>query len=179
MPEEIYFRPVNRIGEVQPGFDVKPGVLEARYKEPSEEYGEPGEWEPATDCFGSKVSKESGILQCGLGESGYAACYADLNKISTVYCARDPEETTLTEISEVDIHLSRGSETRPWMLELADGTKCAVRIGGSWGTADDGREAHYGCEGVRAVMTLPDSPTNTGLYVEDNVMYALVGDLGV
>lgn len=80
---------------------------------------------------------------------------------------------------QIDPDDSSGLTLQPWKIELENGTKCIIRLGGAWGSGADGRVGTYHCEGAKTVvLTRPGDAFNAGIKTESDIMYAQVGVLG-
>jgi len=89
--------------------------------------------EPVDCASPSKASRGPAVFECGVVAFNGAACWKALDGSSTVLCLGTPWSTTLRRapvlgsgVGELD------SEPIPFGIELADGTRWWLRLGGAW-----------------------------------------------
>lgn len=125
--------------QVAAGFDVTPSdhVVSCDYATPSH----------------AAVGRD--VVWCGSTADSADVCWIRADRV-TLLCGTSPWEAELRELRS-----SRPLETidpdpdpLPWGLELEDGTRCRIRVGGAWGGRADGWNGAYWCEGLEEVVVL-------------------------
>ncbi|MFD9734620.1 hypothetical protein [Umezawaea sp. NPDC059074] len=112
------------------------------------------------------------IVECSPTAAGTDVCWVAPDRV-TLLCGdtlwvKSLRRATSTEPVEVY------PNAYPWGLELADGTRCRARNGGSWGGRADG---YYSCEGFESVVLAP--PDGSGLVDRSRPAWTVpMGDLG-
>lgn len=142
--------------------------------------------EPVTDvdCYAPSGSTlTEGVYQCGPSAVYLPACWPT-EEPDEMLCVRDTEARELfrARAASVDTY-GAVAEPVPLTLELADGARCAVRIGGAWGAnkhAPDSLpryacDAPAGADGPGKMVWIADA--DTALFTtEDGVTTVLYGD---
>ncbi|NNG36502.1 serine/threonine-protein kinase [Nakamurella aerolata] len=134
--------PLAAAGKLKPGYQVAPAQI-------------------GVGCFASKVSTSRSIFECGASADDAPACWP--KDAGTVWCMSDPtskkiRESSVTEFAAAgnpqgtltDVPASKGEW--PWQVQLADGTVCSIRLGGSWGQQADGYIGAYSCNKDRKIL---------------------------
>lgn len=109
-------------------------------------------------CVVSMVTQRASgsVFECGSSADYAPACWPKND--TTVWCMAAPTDTkvresTVQSLSAVD--RSPSGDTAPWQVQLADGTMCRHRIGGSWGDRSDGYLGVYFCTGDGGILVMP------------------------
>lgn len=123
--------------------------------------------EPISGCFASPVSRSADVYQCGPSAAYAPACWP--KDTAHVLCMAAPQERQLREYAtdQTVVHTPATAAPLPWMLELANGARCSIRIGGAWGGRADGYAGAYSCTGgvsgnVVLVPSTSPSPIDDG-----------------
>ncbi|MFI2233397.1 hypothetical protein [Nocardia testacea] len=133
------------------------------------------------DC-GNVVSSRSaispGIYHCGASADAADICWARAGG-TELLCADDPWNRELRWYS-VEPRLEPIGKTldpEPWALELADGRRCRIRVGGAWGGRADGLVGAYSCTGGAEVVLQP-SDARTAIDTSAPTWHVRLGELG-
>lgn len=101
------------------------------------------------------------LFECGPSAAYLPACWpmyieedTTLAPAFPMYCMRSPFDQSVIEFRPFEQEISvtqdadevTGSDALPWVVELGNGARCSIRIGGAWGMAPDGFVYSYGCE---------------------------------
>lgn len=85
------------------------------------------------------------VFECGSVADYLPACWKALDSSSTVLCLQEPWSST---VHRVEVLGSEASETGeppvPFGVELVDGSRWLLRLGGAWGNYGKGATAWYG-----------------------------------
>jgi len=148
LPTEIVrVKPLTSTGEVRPGWKV-------------EDTGESLECAPFGEGYPSSGAVSAGIYSCGPTAASADVCWVVSG--GPALCGGDPWEKKLYRWRLADAVLppvQPEAAPWPWGLQLADGTRCRLRNGGSWAGRPDGRNGAYRCYDVDFVV-LSDSNDN-------------------
>ncbi len=111
-------------------------------------------------CMASAAGGE-GLVSCYPTASGADVCWVDSDRV-TLLCGTDPWEKKLHRMtSDEEIGaVTPKPVPDPWGLVLADGARCRLRNGGSWGSRADGWVGAYSCDRGEAeyVLVSQDQP---------------------
>lgn len=117
--------------------------------------------EQVDGCTSSPAAEDPGIVACFPHAAGADICWVEPDR-STLLCGGMPWEKKLYQYQSdqpVGTVPVGDSEASPWGLELADGLRCRLRNGGSWGGRADGYVGAYSCgDETRFVLAGPDEP---------------------
>lgn len=114
-------------------------------------------------CFaGSAASSgRSDAWRCSAGNTILDPCYQGFQQGKTVLACPDTPWSanvvllTLTkELPDKEANKDSVPKALPWALELANGMKCGLLTGATWGVA--GMRANYGCGNTTYVIGDPD-----------------------
>jgi hypothetical protein len=142
---QVVIRPVSSTGQPAPGFTVADGggpVYCSR--DPS-----PGAVDP-------------NIETCGPAAAYVVACW-HAAAVGKVLCTRDPSEHSLVSFTGaggfVPTTALPPEQRAPLLLVLDDGTRCQIRVGGSWSKLKSHPDwlGTYGCGGVTAAWEPPNA----------------------
>lgn len=101
------------------------------------------------DCTGdsgSPAGTTPNTHRCGDNASYMAACWADPSRSSTVLCLNHGWDTTLRRIPVTGLRPTpKVADPQPLSVELADGSRWMLRIGGSWDAVPDNYMGSYSC----------------------------------
>lgn len=101
------------------------------------------------------------LFECGPSAAYLPACWPMYIEDDTtlapgfpMYCMRSPFDESVIEFHPFDQEISvtkdvddvTGPDALPWVVQLDNGARCSIRIGGAWGVAPDGFVYSYGCE---------------------------------
>lgn len=153
-PERVVIEAVNSRGETMPGFlkdsRIRDQPIDCGYAEPS------------------PYDVTEGVRFCGATADSGDACWPTAGA-AYVLCLADPfEKVLMLRAAEgADVALSPRSEPpRPMGIELADGTQCRARNGGSWSAQEQHPDfvGQFSCKGgsVRADYLIVWSPADIG-----------------
>ncbi|MEJ1109518.1 MULTISPECIES: hypothetical protein [unclassified Kribbella] len=145
--EVIRVNPLAASGEVKPGWQI-------------EDTGEGLECAPFDEGYPSPAAVSANIYSCGSAASGADVCWVAAG--GPAICGGEPWEKKVYRWTLVDSALPAvkpEADPWPWGLQLADGTRCRLRNGGSWSGRPDGWNGAYYCKGVDFVV-LSDSNDN-------------------
>lgn len=136
--EIVTLRPVTAAGEPAAGWSVTPGGST-----------------PVACGYPSPAATGNGIHYCSPTSSSADVCWPRPGG-ATVLCLIEPWQQTLYENPAQDaaVAVTAVAEPIPLALELADGTRCRLRNGGSWSarTDDDSLAGFYYCDGDASVV---------------------------
>lgn len=129
--ERVVVRPVTADGHAAPGWTVH-----------RERLG-------GIDCWGSSVSAvDDGIAICGPSAAYLPSCWK--SRRHTVLCLRLVTDDVLVRVRRSGAYpdTPAPAEPTPQGLLLANGQRCAIRVGGAWGTVPDHPDwvGFYSCE---------------------------------
>jgi hypothetical protein len=117
----------------------------------------------ATNCAPSPVAEVPGVYQCGTTAADLVACWPDPAGSPELYCLHQPTDTTVVRIPKpATLPAAPGDpQAEPWLVTLADGGDCAVRVGGAWPVPPAGYRYTDSCQGatVAALVTRTGRPT--------------------
>jgi pimeloyl-ACP methyl ester carboxylesterase len=142
--EVVEVVPIDTSGNPTPEYTVEPRnqTVDCSYAEPSP----------------SSVGTD--IAWCGGTADAADVCWVLSDRI-TLLCGHDPWEQVLYELqadAPVDA-IAANPDPLPWALELANGMRCRLRIGGAWGGRSDGLIGWYGCgTDARVVLGPQEGP---------------------
>ncbi|ROP41922.1 hypothetical protein [Saccharothrix texasensis] len=123
-------------------------VVAARAGVPVDGYtaGRPGA--PIDSCFPSAAGVTADIVSCGTTAHNADVCWLAPDRVGLL-CGTDPWEKELLAYTTAQpvTRAPATSTPRPWALELADGSRCRMRTGGSWPGRADGYVGAYRCTG--------------------------------
>jgi len=134
--EVVRVRPVTGAGQPAPGWSVsrEDTVVECGYASPAAVSGD--------------------VQYCSPAAASADVCWSRPGGAS-VLCLWDPWERTVHEYAATGVapHVDPVADVEPLGLELADGTRCRLRNGGSWDarTDDDTLAGFYSCGDAGAV----------------------------
>ncbi|GGL22607.1 hypothetical protein [Nocardia jinanensis] len=126
----------------------------------------------------SRSATSPGIYHCGASADAADVCWAGTGR-RELFCADDPWSRELRWY-RVDTRLEPVGKTanpEPWALELADGRKCRIRVGGAWGGRADGLVGAYSCTGGAEVVLQP-SDARTAIDTSAPTWHVSMGELG-
>lgn len=141
----------------------------------------------SSSIYGSACTTAPGalspdIVSCPPTSSGAGMCWIEREHSGELLCASpwsrtlyhhtalDPWDTTLEQLvraAEKPAENAPAAETRPWALELADGTRCRRRLGGPAPALPGQLSDAYGCGKRGVVVEGPGTPlldTRTPLW---------------
>lgn len=133
------------------------------------------------DCnkaISSRSATSPGIYHCGATADAADICWAVAGG-TELLCADDPWNRELRWYS-VEPRLEpigKVADPEPWALELADGRRCRVRVGGAWGGRPDGLVGAYLCTGGVEVVLQP-SGTRSAIDTSAPTWHIRLGELG-
>ena len=96
-------------------------------------------------CGQTSVAQSAGIYRCGSVADHLPACWPSVN----FYCLHGQGDDTAVRIW-AGTSLPAASEPEnptPWQIVLADGSRCDIRLGGTWDKPPDGYTYSYSCDG--------------------------------
>ena len=135
-------------------------------------------WSAVDGCFASSVAVSADIVACSPTASGTDVCWVAPDRV-TLLCGDTPwvkslrRATSTQPVERVEAY----PNSYPWGLELADGTRCRARNGGSWGGRADGYVGYYSCEGRESVVLAP--PDGSGPVDRSRPAWTVpMGDIG-
>ncbi|WP_196249893.1 esterase/lipase family protein [Rhodococcoides fascians] len=146
-----------RIQDLAPTDVVEEVAVESN-GQPADGYrivGDSGE----VDCYDASLAAiDDGIHRCSPTASGADICYEAGGR--DLLCAESPwgKELRRAQAAEPLSRVAPLPDRRPWGLELADGTQCRIRNGGSWPGRDDDLVGAYACDGETFVLSDGESP---------------------
>ena len=112
--------------------DIYDGSGKVRSKYSVEDYGD-----TAVDCSQpSQASKGPAVFQCGNVADYLPACWKNLDPSDsgTVLCLRRPWDTTLARVPVLGSGVDpMDGDPVPLAVQLTDGTRWTLRLGGAWG----------------------------------------------
>jgi hypothetical protein len=107
---------------------------------------ETGTTADCTGDSGSPAGTTPNTHMCGDNASYMAACWADPSRSSTVLCLNHGWDTTLRRIHVTGLHATpKVADPQPLGVELADGSRWMLRIGGAWDAVPDSYTGSYSC----------------------------------
>ncbi len=133
---------------------------------------------PVEGCYASEAAVGPNIVECWPSAAGANVCWVRSGGVSLL-CGVEPWEKVLrrSESAKPVDRVEALPSPKPWGIELADGTRCSLRNGGSWGGRADGYTGAYSCRGKGSVVLSP--PDGKGLVDRSRSAWTvLVGDLG-
>lgn len=131
-----------------------------------------------TNGTSSRSATSPGIYHCGASADAADICWARASG-AELMCADDPWNRELRWYS-VEPRLEpigKTAEPEPWALELADGRRCRIRVGGAWGGRADGLVGAYSCTGGAEVVLQP-SDARTAIDTSAPTWHIRLGELG-
>lgn len=138
-------------------------VVAARNGVPVDSYrtGAPGA--AISDCRPSRAGVTPDIAACGSTAAGADVCWAAPDRRSLL-CGTDPwkKELLAYPLQAPLPPTPAASPALPWALELADGSRCRLRNGGSWPGRADNYVGAYSCTNgpTEYVLSKPGDPVN-------------------
>lgn len=152
---------VDKLGNPAPGYEVEAsdGFVES--------------------CYASPAGGE-GLASCSPTAAGADVCWVDSDRV-TLLCGTDPWEKKLVRMtSDEEIGTLTPKPTPdPWGLVLADGARCRLRNGGSWGGRADGWVGAYSCDRGEGEYVLVDqNAPDTVVDRSGPVWHVRIGALG-
>ncbi|MEV0366928.1 hypothetical protein [Nocardia fusca] len=133
------------------------------------------------DCskaMSSRSATSPGVYHCGASADAADICWAAAGG-TELLCADDPWNRGLRWYS-VEPRLEpigKIADPEPWALELADGRRCRIRVGGAWGGRADGLMGAYSCTGGAEVVLQP-SDARSALDTSAPTWHIRLGGLG-
>ncbi|MEU4433385.1 hypothetical protein [Nocardia rhamnosiphila] len=131
-----------------------------------------------TNGISSRSATSPGIYHCGASADAADICWARASG-AELLCADDPWNRELRWYS-VEPRLEpigKTADPEPWALELADGRRCRIRVGGAWGGRADGLVGAYSCTGGAEVVLQP-SDARTAIDTSAPTWHIRLGELG-
>lgn len=118
-------------GQLKPGYTVK---------------AETNTVEDCTYDQGSPAGMTANTHSCGTVAAYMPACWADPSRANTLLCLSHGWDTTVRRIPVTGLHPTpKVADPIPLSVELTDGSRWFLRIGGAWDAVPDGYYASYGC----------------------------------
>jgi hypothetical protein len=120
------------------------------------------------------------VTSCSPSAAGADVCWVTSDRISML-CGTYPWEKKLIKVkSTTPIKgLTPVADPSPWALVLANGTKCRLRNGGSWGGRADGFVGAYFCDrGEKEFVLVNPYTTEPTIKKVDPLWTVRVGPLG-
>lgn len=130
------------------------------------------------DCTASPVGGKD-IVACYPTAAGADVCWVGADRVSLI-CGTHPWETkarrmpTAAPIGE----MNSVATPLPWGVELANGARCRIRNGGSWGQRADGLVGAYSCDKPGNESYILARPENAVIDKTAERWKVLVGFLG-
>lgn len=114
------------------------------------------------DCYGTSAYETvPGTFDCGDMASNGRACWADPEEAGHILCIFDPWSGQLHRFAATGLDRSTAANDAapPFALELADGSQCSFRSGGT-GESPEGLAAAYYClhGSVSQILAAPGDP---------------------
>jgi hypothetical protein len=107
---------------------------------------EAGAPEDCTYDSGSPAGTTPNTHMCGTTASYMPACWADPSRANTVLCLTHGWDTILRRVRVTNLHPTpKVADPQPLSVELADGSRWMLRIGGSWDAVPTNYFGSYGC----------------------------------
>lgn len=131
-----------------------------------------------SNAVSSRSATSPGIYHCGVSADAADICWAVAGG-AELLCADDPWNRELRWFS-VQPRLEpigKTLEPVPWALELADGRRCRIRVGGAWGGRADGLVGAYWCTGGAEVVLQPPA-ARTAIDTSAPTWHIRLGELG-
>jgi len=164
---QVTLRPVTAAGTVAPGYSLRAGTVRIDCSS-----GQP-----------SPVATSGAVLYCQPSAAAAIACWQAADR-THAYCLTDARATTVTEYPlRGRFGSPRPAETEPvpMAMDLADGTRCAVRVGGAAArlAAHPDWVPYYYCGrgDVSAVWAAPYDP-HGGILTGDGPWEVRLGSAG-
>lgn len=113
----------------------------------------------ASWCSPSGVVQHAGVYRCGSVAASLPACWPSVDYL---YCMHGPADDTVVRIwlGTDQLAAAEPDHPAPWQIVLADGSRCAVRLGGAWDKPPDGYYYSYSCDGsFAALLDSESAPT--------------------
>ncbi len=110
----------------------------------------------AGGCSPTFVAMTTGTYQCGSTADSLPACWPSAPYL---YCMHSPEDGAVVRIG-LGAGLPEAAEPdrpEPWQIVLSDGSRCDVRLGGSWDIPPDGYYYSYSCRGNYVALLAPEN----------------------
>jgi pimeloyl-ACP methyl ester carboxylesterase len=137
--------PVDRNGDPAPGYTVV-------------DDGGPVDCGSPTS-YPSPAAVAPNIVSCAPTAADADICWTEPDHL-TILCGQYPWDRTLhrnTATAPVTA-VPAATDPQPWALELADGTRCRLRNGGSWSGRSDGLVGAYSCDRNNEVVLTTTDP---------------------
>jgi hypothetical protein len=124
----VRLAPITKSGAPKTGYAVERGETEV------------------DSCTASPAGGKN-VASCSPSAAGADVCWVASDRI-WMLCGTDPWEKKLLEVKSTTRleEMTPVADPAPWGLVLADGAKCRLRNGGSWGGRADGFIGAYSCD---------------------------------
>lgn len=145
---------------------------------------DPMQGDNSIDCQFAQISRSATTMGV-FGGCGAAAQSADVCWPGTghkLLCGTEPWDRTLIEweitSGRLPLRAEPSATPEPWGLELADGRRCRVRVGGAWGGRADGMVGAYSCTGSQNQVVLQGADATTAIDRSTAIWTVQLGRLG-